>query len=226
MNPQQALLDHLYQHEIFYVDEIDRLQRQPESVSIIAEKSIFTGGWIYLHADQSSGDWNLARLLGCPEAALAGLDRLPAEETRLLVPPEAAGLFRRLHQEPDLIFFCSREDDFECETKPLAAEFSLKTNIENGLPAIYLCRSDEVCGYVRPIRQTRHFVEAYIELKPACRGKGLAKPLLAKATAEIHKLQKKLYYAVSADNAASLQTAHSTGLQQIFSLCRLLRPAI
>ena len=59
MNPQQALLDHLYQHEILYVDEIDRLQRQSESVSIIAEKSIFTGGWIYLHADQSSGDWNL-----------------------------------------------------------------------------------------------------------------------------------------------------------------------
>lgn len=226
MNPQQALLDHLYQHEIFYVDEIDRLQRQPQSVSIIAEKSIFTGGWIYLHADQSSGDWNLARLLGCPEAALAGLDRLPAEETRLLVPPEAAGLFRRLHQEPDLIFFCSRENHTDNEIELHAAEFSLKTSYEQNLPAIYLCRSDEFCGYVRPIRQTRHFVEVYIELKPACRGKGLAKPLLAKATAEIHKLQKKLYYAVSADNAASLQTAHSTGLQQIFSLCRLLRPAI
>ena len=226
MNPQQVLLDHLYQHEILYVDEIDRLQRQPESVAIIAEKNIFTGGWIYLHADQSSGDWNLARLLGCPEAALAGLDRLPAEETRLLVPPEAAGFFKHLHQEPDLIFFCSRENVSEPGIKPLAAEFSLKTNFEQNLPAIYLCRSDEVCGYVRPIRRTRHFVEIYIELKPACRGKGLAKPLLAKAAAEIHKLQKKLYYAVSADNAASLQTARSTGLQQIFSLCRFLRPAI
>ena len=224
MNPQQALLDHLYQHEIFYVDEIDRLQRQPQSVSIIAEKSIFTGGWLYLHADQSSGDWNLARLLGCPEAALAGLDRLPAEETRLLVPPEAAGLFKHLHQEPDLIFFCSRENGSEPDIKPLAAEFSLKTNFEHDLPAIYLCRSDEVCGYVRPIRQTRHFVEVYIELKPACRGKGLARPLLTKAAAEIHKLQKNLYYAVSADNKASLQTARSTGLEQTFSLCRFVKP--
>ncbi len=226
MNPQRALHAHLYQHEILYVDEIDRLQRHPESVSIIAEKSIFTGGWLYLHADQSSGDWNLARLLGCPEAALAGLDRLPAEETRLLVPPEAAGLFKHLHQEPDLIFFCSRENGSEPDIKPLAAEFSLKTNFEHDLPAIYLCRSDEVCGYVRPIRQTRHFVEIYIELKPACRGKGLAKPLLRRAATEIHKLQKNLYYAVSADNKASLQTARSTGLEQTFSLCRFVKPAI
>lgn len=226
MNPQQALLDHLYQNEILYVDEIDRLQLQPESVSIITEKSIFTGGWIYLRADQSSGDWNLARLTGCPEVALASLDRLPTEETRLLVPPEAASLVKHLHQEPDLIFFCSRENHADKEIELHATEFSLKTNFEQNLPAIYLCRSDEVCGYVRPIRQTRHFVEVYIELKPACRGNGLAKPLLAKAAAEINKLQKKLYYAVSADNAASLQTARSTGLQQIFSLCRFLRPAI
>lgn len=220
MNPQQALLDHLYQHEVLYVDEIDRLQRQPESVSIIAEKSIFTGGWIYLHAESGSGDWNLARLVGCPEAALASLNMLPDEETRLLVPPEAAGLFKHLHQEPDLIFFCSREDDFEREIKPLAAEFSLKTNFENGLPAIYLCRSDEVCGYVRPIRQTRHFVEVYIELKPAYRGHGLASPLLACAVEELHRLEKKLYYAVSADNLPSLKTALGTGLVNIFSLLR------
>ncbi|HMM61624.1 MAG TPA: hypothetical protein PKC25_16005, partial [Candidatus Rifleibacterium sp.] len=87
-------------------------------------------------------------------------------------------------------------------------------------------RSENFGASVIPLPQGRHFVKFYIELNPACRGKGLARPLLTKAAAEIHKLQKNLYYAVSADNKASLQTARSTGLEQTFSLCRFVKPAI
>lgn len=89
--------------------------------------------------------------------------------------------------------------------------------------AIYLLADDQVQGYVKTIRATRNFVEVYIEIKPALRGRGLATRLLELAVMTAHQQGRELIYVVDEQNKASVATVISAGLTRTISLSRFLR---
>ncbi len=240
MTLQTRLLDYLYRHEHLYVDEIDRLERQPSQVHVFPADAWQTGGWLFMAADPASGDWNLARLLGDPSIAAEHLALLPDLETSLLVAAEQAALFAaRLTRQPDMLTFVSADspDSLDSASEKLPVGFSLaikmpgrlheelrQGNEESVSPAVFLLHEDQVQGYVKIVRQSRNYAEIYIELKPACRGRGFAPILLRQAIAEIHRRGCRLSYVVAADNAPSLATARCAGLLHSFSIARFIRP--
>ncbi len=225
MTWQKALLHYLYAHELFFIDEIDRLQTRPDLVTGFPADSFADGGWLFMAAEQASSDWNLARLMGDPQLALAAVDLLPAAETSLLVPEEAADLFAgRYKRQPDLIFFASAlslPDNLDQGAK-LPPYFTVEARTVEGYTSFYLLADNQVQGYVKTIRSSKNFAEVYIELKPPIRGQGLAPKLLRHAMAQVHRCQQRLFYAVAANNAPSLATARRAGLKQVFSLCRFI----
>ncbi len=235
-----SLADYLYQHEQLYVDEIDRLERQPSQVSIFPAEAWQTGGWLFMAAEPASGDWNLARLVGDPAGAAKHIGLLPDVETSLLVPAEHASLFDgSLTRQPDMLTFISSNSFHSSDSNlfKLPDGFTLAIKMP-GQPGseclqgttgavsstVFLLNEGKVQGYVKIIRQSRNFAEVYIELKPTCRGRGLAPVLLRKASEEIHQRGYRLIYVVASDNAPSLATARRAGLQHSFSLARFLRP--
>ena len=55
------LLELLYDSENRYIDEIDRLEKNPDEVSFIDAGD--GNGFVCLEASENSFDWNIARLV-------------------------------------------------------------------------------------------------------------------------------------------------------------------
>ena len=240
MSVSKEIIDFFRQNELLFVDEIDRLRRQPSLVSACPGNLLQNGGWLFMAAEPGSGDWNLARLLGDPDCAIEALGLLPDVESQLLVPEPVAELFsRKLLPQPALLNFVDAEvDDYAgLDNNCLPAGFALEIRFAGPVAAgaavddtsvdelsVFLLADEQVQGYVKTIRHSQNFSEVYIELKPAMRGRGLAPELLRQAVLALRRRHRRLFYSVSADNAPSLATARRTGLQPAFSLARFLKP--
>ncbi|HNX76512.1 MAG TPA: GNAT family N-acetyltransferase [Candidatus Rifleibacterium sp.] len=240
MSVNHEITDFFRQNELLFVDEIDRLRRQPSLVSVCPGNALQNGGWLFMAAESASGDWNLARLLGDPHGAIEALGRLPDVESQLLVPEPVARLFaRQLLPQPALLNFVDAEvNDYAVSNgnslptgfnieirfaRPLAASAAVDATLADQL-SVFLLADGQVQGYVKTIRHSQNFSEVYIELKPAVRGRGLAPELLRQAVLALRSRHRRLFYSVSADNAPSLATARRVGLQPAFKLARFLKP--
>lgn len=236
MNLDADLQEFLYRHEKYFVDELHRLQTAPELLTLFfRDDPGFEGGWLFMQAEPDSGDWNIARMLGNPEIALACLHLLPDVESYLLIPEGAEHHFANdYRQASSLLWFLNdaqHHDSFALTHEAAAMGFDLNIKMDQSDDsatdsgfAIYLLRQQKVQGYIKTIHSTKNFVEVYIEVKPSLRNRGLGTMLLQQACSLAFSLKRQLIYAVDAENKASIKIALKSGLKQFTRCSRFIRP--
>lgn len=228
------ILDRLYSEENKYIEEIDRLEKQPNQVSFVEGKE--NSGWLCLKTDHESFDWNMARLIGDFHNAKAGINSIPFKEYVLLVPEEQKVEFetncktfgKLLYYEYKAV---SYEDESEGDNyRQLASEFglgkeSIRTRasfINSRIDDIYLVLQNNISGYCRLVKSTWHYGEVAIDIKAELRGQGLGTALLALMVKQFRNKRIRLSYVVEDDNLASIAIAEKNSLKKVFALDRYL----
>jgi len=227
----KKLIAHLRSQQMLFVEELHRLCFQPESVQAFLDSADEPSGWLYLEGEVNSADWNLARLLGRPEVGAQLLDRLPAHELQLLLPPDVASYFPQWQPCGEIIWLVGPEIEELPPLKPLESRFKLHKLVHPKVSAffnfsgleLFLLEQGRVVGLVKSIRETPDFTEVYIEVAPDRRQMGLGSFLLTAFMQQAIKVGKRLTYAVDAANAASCQLARRAGLVEFNRCLRLVK---
>ncbi|MEW6710467.1 MAG: GNAT family N-acetyltransferase [Candidatus Riflebacteria bacterium] len=224
------LYEALINQEILYVEEIDRLNSCPESLTFFGDEKL--NGWLYLAGEPGSADWNLARMIGEPLRALSFIGQLNPKDLHLLVAELNLHDFQEWINAGSILWFASENDALAAKmpTQVEGYEFRQRFNSRAGQyfpivgPEIYAFSSGQIYGLVKTVRETQKFIEVYIEVEVSRRGQGLGFVLLQRMIEMVHKLDKTLTYALNDDNQASLALAKRAGLQPFNRLFRLLPP--
>ncbi|MFZ5951228.1 MAG: GNAT family N-acetyltransferase [Candidatus Rifleibacteriota bacterium] len=224
------LFETLMKQEILYVEEIDRLNACPESLTFFGDEEL--NGWLYLAGEPGSADWNLARMIGEQPRAFPFIGQLKRKDLHLLVTRENLEDFPQWIHAGSILWFASGSDvsPVTIPTQIEGCEFRQRFNGRAGRhfptvgPEIYAFSSGQIVGLVKTVRETIKFVEVYIEVEVSRRGQGLGLALLRQMIELVNQSNKTLTYALNDDNQASLALAKRAGLQPFNRLFRLLPP--
>ena len=227
----EKLLEYLLGQEVFFVEEIDRLYFDQQSIKPVLDDEL--NGWLYLPGEPGSADWNLARMLGSAERANPLLEKIPRGELQLLVAETAVSCFPEWVKTGLISWYVSDGDSLsevfekKLDELDLTWQFRVRPAVSKAISTvgkeIFLLDSrSRIAGLVKTIRETPNFVEVYIEVAPEYRERGLGRTLLAKMIAESRLKGKSITYAVDQNNHASLALAKSVNLRPFNQLFRLI----
>ena len=224
------ILELLYNSENRYIDEIDRLEKNPEEVSFVDAGN--GSGFVCLEASENSFDWNIARLVGDWQSAKAVVGNIPFKDYVLLVD-DGSELADNQNFKPNgsLLYF-----ENSVSSEPVYDESDYKSYLncsEMGLPKdsirakasalnsriddLYLVMKNRICGYIKVIKSTWHYAEVAIEINAEYRGQGFGTVLMELMVRQFAQKGLKMSYVVEEDNAPSVKLAENY-LKQIFKL--------
>lgn len=201
------ILDYFYLNEVCYVDEIDRIT---ESTLFWNEK----GGWYFMPAQRDSADWNIARMVGSASSAKNNLNKIKADNSMFLVPENEYSNFSEYRKKGSLLYFVSDKSNTKKHEKVITPY-----SIEVRQNQVFLLYKDLVVGYVKPIRESKNFIEVYIEITASHRGKGLATSLLRTSVDYFAGQNKGIVYIVENTNLASINTVKGSGFKHTETIC-------
>lgn len=217
----------LEEREVEFVEELHRITHDSQKALLIGDvNALLTGGWIVLLAEQGSGDWNMARMIGDPASAFSLINLLPQIELQFLIPEGVTDWLPKNLGFSGSIDFFSSDNIARVESEFIlpVSSLTVKEKIEKtkSFFATYLFLEESIVGYIKSTRYSGNYIEVYIEVAPDWREKGLGQWLLQKSIFLIHSWNKKLLYVVDIDNSPSLATARSCGLKKFMRLNRFL----
>ncbi len=216
------LLELLYDSENRYIDEIDRLEKNPDEVSFIDAGD--GNGFVCLEASENSFDWNIARLVGDWKIAKGIVGNIPFKDYVLLVD-ENSDLTDNQNFKPNgsLLYF-----ENSISSEPVYDESDYKRYLngsEMGLPKdsirakasalnsriddLYLVMKNRICGYIKVIKSSWHYAEVAIEINAEYRGQGFGTVLMDLMLRQFNIKGLKMSYVVEEDNIPSVKLAEN-----------------
>ena len=216
------LLELLYNNENRYIDEIDRLEKNPEEVSFIEASN--SCGWVCLQASDNSFDWNIARLVGDWQIAKSVIGNIPFKEYVLLVD-EGVDLsdYSDYKAEGSILYFenvvsaDADYDEIEANSYLNCSEVGLPKQsirakasaLNSRIDDLYLVMKNGICGYIKVIKSTWHFAEVAIEINAEYRGQGFGTALMELMLRKFNLKGLKMSYVVEKDNTPSVKLAEN-----------------
>ena len=224
------LLELLYNSENRYIDEIDRLEKNPDEVSFVDAGD--GSGFVCLEASDGSFDWNIARHVGDWQTAKDFIGSIPFKDFVLLVD-EGVDLSRYpdFKSEGSLIYFenfASANFDYdeeEAKSYLNCSEIGLPKNsiktkasaLNSRIDDLYLVMKNGICGYIKVIKSCWHYAEVAIEINAEYRGQGFGGALLGMMVQQFASKGLKMSYVVEESNVPSVKIAEKY-LRQAFIL--------
>ena len=224
------LLELLYNSENRYIDEIDRLEKNPEEASFVDAGD--GNGFVCLEASDGSFDWNIARLVGDWQIAKAVIGNIPFKDFVLLVD-EGVDLssYPDFKSEGSLIYFenvVSANFDYDEEDANSylnCSEIGLPKNciktkasaLNSRIDDLYFVMKNRICGYIKVIKSTWHYAEVAIEINAEFRGQGFGTVLMELMVRQFASKGLKMSYVVEDSNVPSVKIAEKY-LRQAFAL--------
>lgn len=211
------ILELLYNQENRFVEEIDRIEKNPDEFSFIEADS--ESGLICLHAQENSFDWNIVRQIGNWQSVNKIIGLVPFPESVLLTNEEITiDNLACCTANGSLIYFENNNfnNSFESDYNDnFSLEISLPKNLikrkaspfNSRIDDLYLVMNNSVCGYCIIIKNSWHYSEIAIEINPEYRNQGFGTALLGLMVEQFNNLNMKLCYVVENDNIASLKIA-------------------
>ena len=224
------LLELLYNSENRYIDEIDRLEKNPDEVCFVDAGD--GSGFICLKATENSFDWNIARLVGDWQIAKSVVGNIPFNDYVLLLD-EGSDLTdnQNFKFNGSLFYF-----ENSVSSEPFYDEEDYKSYLncsEMGLPKdsirakasalnsrlddLYFIMKNRICGYIKVIKSTWHYAEVAIEINAEFRGQGFGTLLMELMVRQFASKGLKMSYVVEDSNEPSVKIAEKY-LRQAFIL--------
>ncbi|MDD3001183.1 MAG: GNAT family N-acetyltransferase [Candidatus Riflebacteria bacterium] len=168
-------------------------------------------------AQRDSADWNIARMVGSANSAKNNLNKIKADNSIFLVPDNEYSNFSEYTKKGSLLYFVSDKSNKSNTIKHEKVIMSYSIEVRQN--QVFLIYQDLVVGYVKPIRESKNFIEVYIEIRPSHRGKGLAVCLLSTAVEYFSGQNKGVVYIVESTNLASINTVKKAGFKHTETIC-------
>ena len=224
------LLELLYNSENRYIDEIDRLEKNPDEVCFVDAGD--GSGFVCLEASENSFDWNIARLVGDWQIAKTVVGNIPFKDYVLLADDgsELAD-YQNIKPKGSLLYF-----ENSVSSEPVYDESDYKSYLncsEMGLPKdsirakasalnsriddLYFVMKNRICGYIKVIKSTWHYAEVAIEINAEYRGQGFGTVLMELMVRQFAQKGLKMSYVVENSNVPSVKIAEKY-LRQAFIL--------
>ncbi len=224
------LLELLYNSENRYIDEIDRLEKNPDEVSFVDAGD--DSGFICLEASDGSFDWNIVRLVGDWQIAKSVIGSIPFNNYVLLLDEglDLSG-YPVIKREGSLLYFenaaslNSDYDEEDAKSYLKGSEVGLPKNsiktrasaLNSRIDDLYLVMKNGICGYIKVIKNCWHYTEVAIEINAEYRGQGFGSALLGMMVRQFDYKGMKMSYVVEESNIASVKIAEKY-LKQAFTL--------
>ena len=226
------LLELLYEQENKYIEEIDRLEKNPDDVVFIEadEKT----GWICLKASENSYDWNIVRLVGDFNKAKNYICDIPFKKDYILLVDKNTDLqiISNCIYNGSLLYFentsltnsidSNNEYDSFVDNSLLRKNIKTKASPYNSrIDDLYLIMKNRICGYCKLIKSSWHYAEVAIEINPEYRNQGFGSYLLDGMLQQFNEHNLKMSYVVENDNIPSVKLANKF-LKKSFELDKYL----